>query len=239
MQQAHPRDAPPPDFVRPPTQDELPCDDGMPMESHRHVLQMVLLTDTLALAWAGRRDVFIGANMFVYFSPNQVLTHDFRGPDVFVVRDVPQQRARKSWVVWEEGKAPDVVIELLSESTAQRDKHEKKLIYQDRLRVPEYFWYDPYTGELAGFALRDGQYEPIQADAEQRLPSRRLDLLLMRWEGVYRDERAIWLRWATPDGVLLPTAAERAEQAERRLAELEARLLRRQGEPDGAPDPAA
>ena len=224
MQQARPRDALTPDFVRPPTQDELPYDDGMPMETHRHVLQMVLLTDTLALAWAGRPNVFIGANMFVYFSPDQVLTHDFRGPDVFVVLDTPHQRVRKSWVVWEEEKAPDVVIELLSESTAQRDKTEKKLIYQDRLRVPEYFWYDPYTGELAGFALRGGQYEPIAAHATGRLRSRRLDLLLVRWEGVYRDEEASWLRWATPDGVLRPTAVERAEQAERRLAELEARL---------------
>jgi Uma2 family endonuclease len=38
-----------------------------------------------------------------------------------VVLDVPR-RERKSWVVWEEEKAPDVVIELLSESTAKKDK---------------------------------------------------------------------------------------------------------------------
>jgi Uma2 family endonuclease len=235
MQQARVPDLAACGVTMPPTQDELPSSDGMPMETHRHVLQTFLLTDSLALARTGRRDVFVGANMFVYFSPNQVLTDDFRGPDIFVVLDVPQYRVRKSWVVWEEGKGPDVVIELLSESTAHTDKTEKKLIYQDRLRVSEYFWYDPYSGELAGFALRDGAYEPIVADTAGRLPSQRLDLLLVRWDGVYRDEQATWLRWATPDGALLPTSFERAEQAERRLAELEARLRDLQGGPDGAP----
>lgn len=35
--------------VLPPTQDELPYDDEMPMESERHVLQMHLLMETLRL----------------------------------------------------------------------------------------------------------------------------------------------------------------------------------------------
>jgi len=52
------------------------------------------------------------------------------------VLGVPK-RERRSWVVWEEGKAPDVVIELLSESTAEQDKNEKKLIYQSQLRVSD------------------------------------------------------------------------------------------------------
>lgn len=109
--------------VLPATQEELPYDDGIPMESERHVLQMQLLIETLRLQWADRQDFYIGGNMFVYFSLEQV-RKDFRGPDVFVVLGVPK-RERKSWVVWEEGKGLDVVIELLSESTAQQDKTEK------------------------------------------------------------------------------------------------------------------
>lgn len=58
---------------------------------------------------------------------------DYRGSDMFVVLDVPRKE-RKSWVLWEEEKAPDVVIELLSESTAQKDKEEKKLIYGQHQR---------------------------------------------------------------------------------------------------------
>ena len=250
MQRIHPEQLPGTDIPWPPTEDELPSSDGIPMETQRHALQMNLLIEPLELAWAERDDVFVGGDMFVYFSPDQVLAEDFRGPDVFVVQGVAK-RERKSWVVWQEGKAPDVVIELLSESTAQRDKTEKKRIYQNRLRVPEYYWYDPFSGELAGFALRDGVYEPIAPNGAGGLPSRQLGLTLVRWNGIYRGVEAVWLRWATPDGTLLPTSAEvaarereaaarerqRAERAEQRIAALEARLAhleRRLG-----PDPDA
>ena len=107
--------------IWPPTEDELPCDDGMPMETQRHVLQLQLLMDPLKLFWTDRQDVYVGGNMFVYFSLEQVRHRDFRGPDFFAVLGVPK-RDRKSWVVWQEGKGPDLVIELLSESTAAQDK---------------------------------------------------------------------------------------------------------------------
>jgi Uma2 family endonuclease len=247
-------------FTPPPTHDELPYDDGMPMPTFRHVLQMSLLMETLRLHWPDRPDVFIGGDMFIYYSPLQLLNEDFRGPDFFVVLDTPIQRERKSWVIWEEGKGPDLVVELLSESTARSDKTAKKQVYQDNMRVPEYVWYDPYTYELAGFALRDGAYEPMQADEEGRLISRRLGLLLVRWEGEFRGEEATWLRWATPDGAPLPTGAElaareraraeaaraqadaerqRAERAEQQLAELQARLARLEAERQGEPGPGA
>ncbi|MFO1371904.1 MAG: hypothetical protein U1F42_05765 [Candidatus Competibacteraceae bacterium] len=68
--------------------------------------------------------------------------------------------------------------------------------------------------------------------------SERLQLSLLRWRGGYRGVSALWLRWATPQGELLLTGDERAEQerqraeraelsllaAQRRIAELEARL---------------
>jgi Uma2 family endonuclease len=212
-------------FVMPPTQDELPYSDGEPMESWRHVLQLRLLLDILMLAWEHRDDVFVGANMFVYYSPHQVKTEDYRGPDMFVVLGVPRGD-RKSWVVWEEQKGPDVVIELLSDTTAHLDRTEKKQIYQDRLRVPEYFWYDPYSGELAGWALREGVYEQIRSDADGSLSSPLLGLRLVRWQGEYDRVEATWLRFATPDGTLLPTPVEVNIAARGRIAELEARLAR-------------
>ncbi|MGH2588846.1 MAG: Uma2 family endonuclease [Dehalococcoidia bacterium] len=260
MQKVHPDRLPDTDVPWPPTEDDLPSSDGMPMETHRHVLQMTLLMDVLMVLWADRTDVFVGGNMFVYFSPDQLLTQDFRGPDVFVVFGGVEARERKSWIVWQEGgRGPDVVIELLSESTAQRDKTEKKRIYQDRLRVPEYFWYDPFSAELVGFALLDGEYQPITPDAAGRLPCGPLDLTLRRWNGTYGGVEATWLRWATADGSLLPTAAElaaeqerraedeqrradeerqRADRAEQRIAELEARLARIEAQLGGSPDEA-
>jgi Uma2 family endonuclease len=148
-----------------------------------------------------------------------------RGPDVFAVLGVPR-RERKSWVVWEEGKGPDVIVELLSDSTAHIDKGEKKQVYQDQLRVPEYFWYDPWTGELAGFELHDGVYETIEPDERGSLSSGMLELKLVRWAGIYADIEAEWLRWAMPDGTLLPIGTEIAEAARRRAEEAETRARR-------------
>ena len=206
----------------PPTEDELPSDDGEPMETQRHALQLQLLLDPLRLFWADRPNVFVGGNMFVYFSLEQVHHRDFRGPDFFVALDVPR-RERKSWVVWQEGKGPDVVIELLSDSTAAQDKGEKKAIYQDCLRVPEYFWFDPFSGEWAGFALRNGGYEAIAEDSQGYLVSRRLGLALTRWEGIYQEVEARWLRWATPTGAFLPTPQEAMSEAQRQAADAERR----------------
>ncbi len=124
-------------LVVPPGQDDLPCDDGEPMETQRHKLQMDLLIDGLTIWLDQRSDGYVNGNMFVYYSMEQVRNRDFKGPDFFAVVGVPKGE-RKSWVSWEEGKAPDVVIELLSDSTAEYDRTRKKQIYQDQMRVSEY-----------------------------------------------------------------------------------------------------
>lgn len=196
----------------PPTQADLPYDDGAPMESQRHQLQMELLLDGLRLWLEGREDGFVGGNMFVYYSLAQVRNRDFKGPDVFVALGVPKGE-RRSWVCWEEDKTPDVVIELLSESTIAADKGEKKRIYQDRMHVPEYFWYDPFNpADWEGFQLVRGTYQLIAADGQGRRMSELLGLSLVLVAGTYKGVEATWLRWATVEGRLLPTDAERAKQ---------------------------
>ena len=200
-------------FTLPPTQDDLPYDDGIPMESERHVLQMQLLIDTLRPWLDDREDGYVGGNMFIYYSLKQVRNQDFRGPDVFVALGVPKGE-RKSWVCWEEEKTPDVVIELLSVSTRTVDKGEKKLIYQNQMRVAEYFWYDPFNpNDWAGFQLQD-VYQPIPINLLGQLVSRVLNLALVRWQGSFQGISTTWLRWAQLDGTLLLTTEERAEQAE-------------------------
>jgi len=198
----------------PPTQDELPCDDGIPMETQRHKMQMDLLLDTLQPWLDQREDGYIGGNMFIYFSTQQIRNQDFRGPDFFAVLGVPKQE-RKSWVVWEEGKAPNVVIELLSESTGNEDKTRKKTIYQNQLRVPEYFWYDPFNpADWAGFYLQGSEYQPLARDGNNRYISQQLDLALVQWHGVYKNVETVWLRWETLEGELLPTERELSQEAQ-------------------------
>ncbi|MFZ1026540.1 MAG: Uma2 family endonuclease [Limnoraphis robusta] len=219
----------PPVIALPPTQDDLPCDDGIPMETERHKHQSDLLINAL---WERlkQQNAYVGGNMFVYFSLEQVRNQDFRGPDVFVVLDVPRQE-RKSWVIWEEGKGPDIVIELLSESTLSRDKTEKKRIYQSQMRVPEYFWYDPFNPEdFQGFRLQGSVYQPLEPDEQGRLMSQQLELALVKWSGSYREIDTVWLRWATLEGELLPTTEEIAEQQRQRaeLAEQQLEQLKQQ-----------
>jgi Uma2 family endonuclease len=217
-----------------PTQDELPSDDGVPMETERHKKQMDLLIYTLESRLRQQGSGYVNGNMFIYYSSQQKRHQDFKGPDVFVVLGVPTKE-RKSWVVWEEGKTPDVVIELLSESTAKFDKTEKKTLYQDRLKVAEYFWFDPFNpNDWAGFKLSGGYYEPLPVENE-RLVSQRLELALVRWPGIYQGIETIWLRWATLAGelLLLPEeaqtqraelAAQRAQVAEQRAEVAEQRV---------------
>jgi Uma2 family endonuclease len=212
-----------PSVQLPPTQAELPCDDGIPMETQRHKFQMDLLIETLWPWLEARPDGYVSGNMFVYYSLAQLKNQDFRGPDFFAVLGVPKKE-RLSWVVWEEGKPPDVVIELLSESTAAQDKNEKKLIYQNLLRVPEYFWYDPFNpNDWAGFYLSRGVYQPISPNAEHQLVSQSLGLALVRWQGNYRGVETTWLRWATLEGELLPTGQETVELERQKAHEAEER----------------
>ncbi|NCJ06479.1 Uma2 family endonuclease [Synechococcales cyanobacterium C] len=220
------------DLILPPTQDELPCDDGVPMETQRHKWQMDLLIDGLSTWLDAREEGYVNGNMFIYFSLAQVKNQDFKGPDFFAVLGVPKGE-RKSWVVWEEEKAPDVVIELLSRSTAQQDKAEKKQIYQDKLRVSEYFWYDPFNPEdFAGFTLQDGHYAAIPPNSQGWLLSDRLQLALVRWSGDYRGIETVWLRWATLEGDLLPTAQELAMAAQQQAetAQQQAEAAQQQAE---------
>jgi len=201
---------------KPPT--DLIFDDGEPLESNRHRIAMNLLIRSLQQAWVDRDDYFVGGNMFVYYSRAQVKNRDFKGPDFFAVTGV-SKKERKSWVVWEEEKAPDVVIELLSPSTVNFDRTEKKQIYQNKMRVSEYFWYDPFNSEdFAGFFLNSGVYQPLVFNEQGWLISQSLGLALVRWSGSYRGVMAVWLRWATLLGEVLRTGHELAEQ-ERERAE--------------------
>ncbi len=128
-------------------------------------------------------------------------------------------------MAWEEGKGSDVVIELPSESTAALDKTTKKHVYENQLKVDEYFWFDPFKADdWTGFSRRAGWYEAIEPDERSRLISQRLRMALVRWAGVYHDVEATWLRWETPGGILLPTPEERAQGAEQRVA-VEARRV--------------
>ncbi len=197
------------DPAPPPRGEDLPCDDGEPMETPRHRNQMNVLADSLSDHYRDRSDIYVGANMAVYFSETQARQKDFRAPDVFVVTDT-HPRERNAWVVWEEdGRTPDVVIELTSPSTEQVDRGIKLQIYSRMLHVSTYVIYDPFTLKLDGFRLDGARYLPIALDAQGRLPVAVLGLSLglVPGGGVGGDTA---LRWFDPGGRLIPSRGELA-----------------------------
>jgi len=98
------------------------------------------------------------------------------------------------------------------------------------MRVPEYFWYDPFNpDDWAGFSIQQRVYQPLVVNERHQLVSESLGLALQRWQGNYKGIDATWLRWATLEGELLPTPEEqerqRADKAESQLLQTARNLL--------------
>ena len=186
--------------------------DEPPLESELHLRQIILLLNCLEWLWQEKNDFYAAGNLTIYYSQNQRRNEDFRGPDFFVVSDT-ERKTRKSWVIWEEdGKYPNFILEILSDSTANVDRNLKKKLYQNTFRTPDYFWFDPYSLEFAGFHLLDGKYQAIEPNEQGHLWSQQLELYLGIHQGL--------LRFFTANGELVPTPEEQAD-SEREQKEYE------------------
>ena len=229
------------------TDRELPSTDGVPMPESM-VQGPVLRYTVEALGWwyAERRPgTCVAGDLLVYDEGVVEADGGVRArsiaPDVLVAFGVGE-RLRDSYVMWQESKAPDFVLEIASESTWRRDRDEKPARYA-ALGVGEYFLYDPEGGRLEprlqGYVLEAGAY--------RRLPEERLGngawgvrspvLGLCAWLRGPRGE----LRWQDPhtgrdlEGYAEEATARRAaearaaeEAAARRTAETEIAELRAQ-----------
>lgn len=219
-----------PDIQKLVTEDAAPVD-NMPSEK-----QQRLLTEPLYSSWTGPgagRSFLAAANVGVFAQArNPAIV-----PDVFLSLDVRVaenwwRKEHRSYFVWEFGKPPDLVLEIVSNREGHEDG-EKKDKYA-RMRVSSYVIYDPLRqvmpDVLTVYRLNDAGYE---RRAEARFPLLKLGLVL--WEGVFEGVPSTWLRWTDERGVLIPTGKERAEQVEdlliqeRQRAERLAALLRRSG----------
>ena len=190
-----------PYYIAPPRGEDLPYDDGEPLESSWHRDGMYLLIEQIEYHLHGRDDFYVGGNMFIHFS-TQTNKKTFRGPDFFTVLNVPREPHRRSWVVWEEGgRYPDVVVEILSDSTEQVDRVEKFELYRDVWKTQEYFLYDFNTYQVEGWRLTGGSYEPIQPDEFGHLPSLQLGLALGSANQSYLKREMERPSWFTTDGV--------------------------------------
>ena len=164
---------------------------------------------------------------------------DRMAPDLLIAlgADPETYRENNGYIISEQRKPPDFVLEIASRSTGRQDVVEKRAAYAD-LEIPEYWRFDE-TGEfhgarLAGDRLVDGQYEPVPIETVEegvlQGHSNVLNLLL-RWDHGH-------LGWHDPETgnhivryedleARADTEREARMAAEARVRELEAELERR------------
>lgn len=150
------------------------------------------LTNLIWVLWTWFADdpqVYVSGNNLMYYVPGDRLKHV--APDVFVVKGIPKEKQRDYYLVWEEGHAPQLIIEITSRSTKKEDLETKYRLYRDTLRVQEYFLFDPYgeylRPKLQGYRLQQGQYVRIEQVAG-RLPS---EVLALEFEAAGDDLRVL------------------------------------------------
>jgi Uma2 family endonuclease len=179
-------------------------------ETEVHLKDMIDTIQVLEDHFARQPNVYVCGNLLLYYEEGNPRKHV--SPDVLVALDVPKEPPRDYYLVWKEGKAPDVVVEITSKSTRHEDTKKKFEIYRGILRVSEYFLFDPtedyLSPPLRGFRLARGKYVRIKPSAG-RLPSTVL--------GLHLERDGTKLRLFDPGtGRRLPTRLEAREAAERR-----------------------
>ena len=191
---------------------KLVTEDDTPVDNFASEKQQRLLVSSLYSSL--QNQIFIAAaNVGIYHIYKQPPIV----PDVFLSFDVqvPEnwwEKRNRCYFVWEFGKPPEVVIEIVSNKIG--DELGDKLKTYEHMRVSYYIVYDP-TQQLGEKQLRIYQlvgrrYQEISDWLEQ------IELGLTLWEGEFEGRQDTWLRWCYQDGTVLLTGDERAQTAEQR-----------------------
>ena len=204
-----------------PDANNLITEDDTPVDNFASEKQQRLLVGSIYSAQP-HPTFLAAANVGIYHTANEPAIV----PDVFLSLDVqvPENwwaKQHRVYLVWQFGKPPEVVIEIVSNKEGD-ELGDKLKIYQ-QMRVSYYVVYDPnrQLGEkvLRVYELRGRRYyETTETWLEQ------VELGLTLWEGEFEGRQDVWLRWCYQDGTVLPTGDERAQQAEQRAEILAAQL---------------
>lgn len=236
---------------------EDPEEPGLPDEFHD--LQPQLLSQTFCPTNYPTSQVFSASDMNLYYDVRHAQW--YKRPDWFGVVGVPRLYddvdMRLSYVVWQEGINPYVIVELLSPGTEKEDLGEseqenlpseseevtgngqttsaqieakppcKWQVYEQILRIPYYVVFSRYTNQLRVFKLDGAHYQELLDESRVWMPE--LNLGLGLWQGDYQGIERLWLRWYDDQGSWILTEAEqeRTEKSQA-LQEAEQERLRAQ-----------
>jgi Uma2 family endonuclease len=217
-----------------PTMYDLPSEDPeeMGLPDKFHDLQPRLLSETCL---PNAEDFFIGIDMNLYYDVKH--TSWYKRPDWFLVLGTSdskfQSELRLSYVVWQEGLTPFLMVELLSPGTEAEDLGQtlrvvgkpptKWQVYEQILRVPYYAVFDRYTNQFRMFCLQGIQYVELPVSG-QGFWFDVLELGLGVWTGIYRGVEGQWLCWYDAAGNWVLSEQERTLNAEQRAESLAAKL---------------
>ena len=193
-----------------------PCSDGKPMADNMWQARAIMAaTGDLEDALSG---ALVAADILVY--PEQGNNRNKIAPDVLVALGLGTHE-RSSYLVWEEGKPPDWVLEVASPSTQTADRRAKRQRYAE-IGVPEYWLFAPKgnvyprgTPRLQGLALVDGRYCPLPsqlADGERMIRSEILGL------DVYAEGKLLRFRDPTTGSPIRHRPEIEADDERRRAA---------------------
>ncbi len=226
------------DDLTPPIPDisHIETEDDTPVDNLFSEKEMRLLADILVNGWRGPADgrpFVVMANVGVFsglrlpaLTPDLLLSLGVTYP-----ADIGAKEHR-AYFVWEYGKPPDVVVEIVSNQKG--DELSDKLLDYARIGVSYYVVHDPYH-HLGKETLRVFERKGSSLRELSEFWLEEVGLGLVLWQGEYEGVANLWLRWCTRDGVLIPTGREatlsaaavaaaeqaRAAQAEQRAAQAE------------------
>jgi len=199
----------------------LVTEDDTPVDNLFSEKQMRLLVDSLYNGWGGPidgRPFLAMTDVALYYA----LRTPALVPDLLLSLGAtppadPKPKENRSYFVWEYGKTPDLVVEIVS--NRKGGELGDKLLDYARAGVNYYVVFDPFQElgkeKLRIFARVGGSFREI---SERWLEEVELGLIL--WEGAYEDwSNTLWLRWVDREGNLIPTGAEAIAQANRRASE--------------------
>ena len=201
------------------TEDDTPVDNFASEKLQR------LLVESLYNSWTVPSDFqtfLAAANVALFYAVKKppLVPDVFLSLDVTVAEDWWQRRNR-SYLFWEFGKPPEVVIEIVSNT--EGGELDKKLREYARMRVLYYIVFDPIQqlkqSVLQVFELQGTSYVTM---TEYWLEGVALGLTL--WQGVFEGRQDVWLRWCDREGNIIPTGTERAEQERQRAEQAELQL---------------
>lgn len=219
--------------------ENIVTEDDEPVDNFFSAKQQTLLKRALYASWTPspsedqpkkRRRFLADVNVGIFFALHQPPLV----PDFFLSLDVEPHKdwydkEHRTYFVWEFGKVPEVVIEIVS--NRKGGEMTGKLKDYARMGMNYYVVFDPMQllskEALRVYELGFGKRYRLRDDYQ--LPD--LGLSLTFWQGVFEGKEDTWLRWCDPTGRLIPTGEERAQSAEAEVKRLRAELARRKRKP--------